>query len=86
MFMGVGGFFFIYLNYIGFVGMYGICVFNYVVLYCDFLIVVGVRFLDRVISKVDRFVLNVKIIYIDIDLVEIDKNVSIDIVFVGDVK
>lgn len=51
-----------------------------------FLIAVGARFSDRVISKVDRFAPNAKIIHIDIDPAEIDKNISTDIALVGDVK
>lgn len=84
--MGVGGFPSTHPNYTGLVGMHGTRASNYAVSHCDLLIAVGARFSDRVISKVDRFAPNAKIIHIDIDPAEIDKNISTDIALVGDVK
>lgn len=84
--MGVGGFPSTHPNYTGLVGMHGSRASNYAVSHCDLLIAVGARFSDRVISKVDRFAPNAKIIHIDIDPAEIDKNVSTDIALIGDVK
>lgn len=84
--MGVGGFPSTHPNYTGLVGMHGTRASNYAVSHCDLLIAVGARFSDRVISKVDKFAPNAKIIHIDIDPAEIDKNVSTDIALIGDVK
>lgn len=65
--------------------MYGIVYVNFVVSECDLLIVVGVCFDDWVIGKLDEFVSCVKVIYIDIDLVEVGKNRVFDVFIVGDV-
>lgn len=62
-----------YLYYLGMLGMYGIKVVNFVVQECDLLIVVGVCFDDWVIGKLNIFVLYVSVIYMDIDLVEMNK-------------
>ncbi|MEZ0537510.1 biosynthetic-type acetolactate synthase large subunit [Caldicellulosiruptoraceae bacterium PP1] len=84
--MGLGGMPSLHPNYTGLVGMHGSRTSNYAVLNCDLLIAVGARFSDRVISRVDKFAPKAKIIHIDIDPAEIDKNVGSDIALVGDVK
>jgi len=84
--MGVGGFPSSHENYTGLVGMHGSRTSNYAVSNCDLLIAIGARFSDRVISKVDKFAPHAKIIHIDIDPAEIDKNVDSDIALIGDVK
>lgn len=86
MFLGLGCFFVDYLFYLGMVGMYGMYIVNMVIYESDFFISIGVCFDDWVIGNLKYFVLNVKIVYIDIDLVEIGKNVLIKILIVGDVK
>lgn len=72
--------------FFGMVGMYGSRESNLVFFNLDLVIVIGVRFSDRVISKSFEFVKNVKIIYIDIDLFEISKNIEFNVFLVGDVK
>jgi len=71
---------------LGMLGMHGRKVANLVVDECDCLIVIGCRFSDRTTGKVDEFAPNAKIIHIDVDPVEIGKNVDIDIPIVGDAK
>ena len=53
---------------------------------CDLLIAIGVRFSDRITGNVDTFAKNAKIIHIDVDDAEIDKNVPVDLGIVGDAK
>ena len=53
---------------------------------CDLLIAIGVRFSDRITGNVDTFAKNAKIIHIDVDDAEIDKNVPADLGIVGDAK
>jgi len=53
---------------------------------CDVLIAVGMRFDDRATAKVSAFAPHAKIIHIDIDPVEIGKNVRVDVPIVGDAK
>ncbi|RYD05234.1 hypothetical protein N752_10590 [Desulforamulus aquiferis] len=67
-------------------GMHGSKYANYAICDCDLLIAVGVRFDDRVTSKVEAFAQDAKIIHIDIDPAELGKNVQVDIPIVGDVK
>lgn len=62
-----------YSYYLGMLGMYGIKAVNFAVQECDLLIVVGVRFDDRVIGKLNIFALYVSVIYMDIDSVEMNK-------------
>lgn len=66
--------------------MYGMVVVVVVLQCSDLLIVLGICFDDWVIGKFDLFVLEVKVIYVDIDLVEIGKNCYVDVFIVGDVK
>lgn len=75
-----------YFYYFGMLGMYGIKVVNLVVQECDLLIVVGVCFDDCVIGKFNIFVLYVKVIYMDIDLVELNKLCQVYIGLIGDLN
>lgn len=84
--MGMGAFPGVHENYMGMVGMHGSKCSNYAVTECDLLIAVGARFSDRVISKVEAFAPDAKIIHIDIDPKEFGKNVNIDVALKGDVK
>lgn len=59
---------------LGFVGMHGAVETNMAVTNCDLLIAIGARFSDRVIGKPDRFAPGAKIIHIDVDNTEINKN------------
>lgn len=71
---------------LGFVGMHGFKETNMAVTNCDLLIAIGARFSDRVIGNPDKFAPNAKIIHLDIDSTEIDKNTSQCIPLIGDMK
>jgi acetolactate synthase-1/2/3 large subunit len=73
-------------RFTGMVGMHGTKVSNMCVSACDLLIVVGARFSDRVVSKASAFARNAKIVQIDVDPAEIDKNIKTFCHVVGDVK
>ncbi len=70
----------------GMIGMHGSKTSNTGITECDLLIAIGARFSDRVVSNVERFARNAKIIHIDIDAAEIDKNILTFCDIVGDVK
>ena len=72
--------------YIGMLGMHGTKTANLSVSECDVLIVLGSRFSDRVTGNTETFAKNAKIIQIDVDDVEVNKNVSVDINITGDIK
>jgi len=67
-------------------GMHGAAYANWAVRDCDLLIALGVRFDDRVTSKVEEWAKHAKIIHIDIDPSEINKNKEAHIPIVSDVK
>lgn len=73
------------LNY-GLVGMHGNYVTNKAIDEADVLIAIGTRFSDRVALNTDHFAKKAKIVQIDIDLSEINKNVAVDSYLIGDVK
>lgn len=70
----------------GLIGMHGSQASNMAVDACDLLIVVGCRFSDRVALKPSTFAQNAKIVQIDIDRSEINKNVQTDHHIVGDAR
>ncbi len=72
--------------YTGMLGMHGTKTANFGVTECDLLIVMGARFSDRVTGNAKMFARNAKIIHIDIDAAEINKNVHADIKIIGDLK
>ncbi len=72
--------------YTGMLGMHGTKASNLGVSECDLLIALGVRFSDRVIGNPKKFAENAKIIHIDIDAAEINKNIKTDASVVGDLK
>ena len=72
--------------YTGMLGMHGSKTANLSVTECDLLIALGVRFSDRVLGNAERFAYNAKIIHIDIDAAEINKNIQVDYSIVGDLK
>lgn len=84
--MGMGAFPGDHPYFLGMVGMHGTRYANYAVSNSDCLIAIGVRFSDRVISKVETFAPSARIIHIDIDPAEISKNVTAHIPVCGDVK
>jgi acetolactate synthase-1/2/3 large subunit len=71
---------------LGMAGMHGRKACNNALTECDLLMVVGMRFSDRVTANVKFFAPNAKIIHIDIDPSEIGKNVRVDMPIVGDSK
>ena len=73
-------------RYTGMIGMHGTKVSNLGVSRSDLVIVVGARFFDRVIGNASKFAPNAKIIHIDIDAAEIDKNIPANASIVGDAK
>lgn len=84
--MGLGGFPGNHPLSVGMLGMHGSKYANFAVCDCDLLIAVGVRFDDRVTSKLEEFAPNATVMHIDIDPAEIGKNVGVDIPVVGDVR
>jgi len=72
--------------YTGMIGMHGTKTANLGVSACDLLIALGARFSDRVIGNPQRFAKDAKIIHIDIDAAEINKNIRTDASVVGDLK
>jgi acetolactate synthase-1/2/3 large subunit len=72
--------------YTGMLGMHGTKASNYGVSECDLLVVVGARFSDRVTGNAQKFAKNAKILQIDIDEAEMNKNILITAGIVGDVK
>ena len=71
---------------LGFVGMHGSMETNMAVTNCDLLIAMGARFSDRVIGRPDKFAPKAKIIHIDIDSTEVDKNTYESIPLLGNMK
>lgn len=72
--------------YTGMLGMHGTKTSNYGVTKCDLLIVLGARFSDRVTGNAAKFANNAKIVQIDVDAAEINKNVVVESSIIGDVK
>ena len=72
--------------YTGMLGMHGTKTSNLGVTKCDLLITVGARFSDRVTGNTAKFAQNAKIIQIDVDAAEINKNIKVACSIIGDVK
>lgn len=72
--------------YTGMLGMHGTKTSNLGVMESDLLIVIGARFSDRVMGNPKTFAKNSKIIHIDVDAAEINKNISVDCSIIGDAK
>lgn len=73
-------------HYTGMIGMHGTKTSNYGVSECDLLIVIGARFSDRVTGNTSRFASNAKILQIDVDAAEINKNIKTTAHVIGDAK
>jgi len=84
--MGKGAFDGTDYRYTGMLGMHGTKTSNLGVSECDLLIAIGTRFSDRVLGNPHKFVKNAKILHIDVDPAEINKNVIASASIVGDVK
>ena len=72
--------------YTGMLGMHGTKTSNLGVTKCDLLITVGARCSDRVTGNTAKFAQNAKIIQIDVEAAEINKNIKVDCSIIGDVK
>ncbi len=73
-------------RYTGMLGMHGTKTSNLGVSDCDLLIALGTRFSDRVLGNPKKFAAKAKIIHIDVDPAEINKNVMVHAEVVGDLK
>lgn len=72
--------------YTGMIGMHGTKTSNFGVNSCDLLIALGARFSDRVVGNASKFASGAKVLHIDIDAAEINKNIRSDAYVVGDLK
>lgn len=72
--------------YYGLIGMHGTIYGNYAAQQADLIIALGVRFSDRTICNKNEFAKNAKIIHIDIDPSEINKNIKIDLPVICNLK
>ncbi|MBQ9141913.1 MAG: biosynthetic-type acetolactate synthase large subunit [Lachnospiraceae bacterium] len=73
-------------RYTGMIGMHGTKTSNLGVSQCDLLIALGARFSDRVTGNPKKFAEGAKIVHIDIDVAEINKNIRVDAALIGDLK
>ena len=73
-------------RYTGMIGMHGTKTSNFGISECDLLIAVGARFSDRVTGNTKTFAKNARVIHIDVDPAEINKNVHADVAVVGDCR
>ena len=73
-------------HYTGMIGMHGTKTSNLGVSKCDLLIAMGARFTDRVIGNPKQFATGAKIVHIDIDPAEINKNIKVDDSIIGNLK
>ena len=84
--MGKGAFDGTHPLYTGMLGMHGTKASNFGVTECDLLIAIGARFSDRVIGNAKKFAKNAKVLQIDVDPAEINKNIPTTASIIGDVK
>ncbi len=84
--MGVGAFPSKHPLYMGLVGMHGTMASNMAFQNCDLLLVLGARFSDRVTGDVSKFASHAKIVQIDIDASEVNKNIQTHLHVIQDIK
>lgn len=72
--------------YTGMIGMHGTKTSNFGVSECDLLIALGARFSDRVVGNPKKFADQARILHLDIDAAEINKNIKTTASIVGDLK
>ncbi len=72
--------------HVGMLGMHGNYAPNVLTNECDVLIAIGMRFDDRVTGRLDKYAKQAKVIHLDIDPAEIDKNVKAEVPVWGDCK
>lgn len=73
-------------NYVGKLGMHGNYGPNLLTNQCDVLIAVGMRFDDRVTGDVKRYAKQAKVIHLELDPAEVDKNVKCEVAVLGDCR
>ncbi|WP_162341430.1 biosynthetic-type acetolactate synthase large subunit [Cyclobacterium salsum] len=73
-------------NFVGKLGMHGNYGPNLLTNQCDVLIAIGMRFDDRVTGDVKRYAKQAKVIHLELDPAEIDKNVKCELAVLGDCK
>ena len=84
--MGKGAFSGEHPLYAGMLGMHGTKYANFGVTHCDLLIAIGTRFSDRVFGNAAKFAQNAKVLQIDVDPAEINKNIHTHASIIGDLK
>ena len=84
--MGLGAMPYSHPNNMGNIGLHGSLVSNRAIDKADLLIVLGARFSNRVVGKESGFAANAKIVHVDIDPAEVNKNVVVDESIHGDIK
>ncbi len=84
--MGLGGFPATHRLFTGMLGMHGTKTSNNAATECDLLIAIGTRFSDRAISKVEGFAPSAKILHIDIDPAEVNKNIKTHYSIIGTIN
>ena len=73
-----------HMLFVGMPGMHGVAYASLAIDEADLVIGLGMRFDDRITGKISAFAPNAKVIHVDIDPAEIDKNVHADVPIVGD--
>ena len=73
-------------GFLGFAGMHGSYAANMCIQECDLLLCVGMRFSDRVTGKISEFAPNAKIVHMELDLAEVNKNIAADYRVMGDLR
>ena len=73
-------------RYTGMVGMHGTKTSNLGVSRCDLLIAIGTRFSDRVAGNAKKFAHQAKILQLDVDPAEVNKNIQVDACVIGDIR
>ncbi len=84
--LGLSGFPANHPNYVGYLGMHGNYAANIKTNECDLVIALGMRFDDRVTGDVNKYITQAKVIHIDIDASEINKNIHADVPIHADAK
>lgn len=72
--------------HVGMLGMHGNYAPNKLTNECDLLIAIGMRFDDRVTGNLEEYAKQAKVIHLDIDPAEIDKNVKTEVAIIADAK
>lgn len=84
--MGKGAFNGEHKYYVGMLGMHGTKAANLSVTDCDLLVTVGARFSDRVTGNAKKFASKARILHIDVDPAEVNKNIHVNASIIGDCK